>query len=72
MISATTLNFLHIQQYYTDFLQEADMTLSIVYVVFTSLLRVNASSLSLFRLKDISKLMSFIEEHAAIVDKENY
>ena len=35
-----------------------------------NIIRVNASSLYIFRLKHIAELMSFLEENAAIVDKD--
>ena len=34
------------------------------------IIRLNASSLYIFRLKNASELMSFIEENSAIVDKQ--
>ena len=40
------------------------------YKTVANIIRVNASSLYIFRLKNISELMSFIEENAAIVDKD--
>ena len=40
------------------------------YKTIANIIRVNASSLYIFRLKNISELMSFIEENSAIVDKE--
>ena len=40
------------------------------YETIANIIRVNASSLYIFRLKNISELMSFIEENAAIVDKD--
>ena len=41
------------------------------YKTVANTIRVNASSLYIFRLKNISELMSFIEENPAIVDKDN-
>ena len=40
------------------------------YKTVANIIRVNASSLYIFRLKNASELMSFIEENAAIVDKD--
>ena len=40
------------------------------YKSIANIIRVNASSLYIFRLKNITELMSFIEENAAIVDKD--
>ena len=40
------------------------------YNVLAPIIRLNASSLYIFRLKNASELMSFIEEHSAIVDKQ--
>ena len=40
------------------------------YNVLAPIIRLNASSLYIFRLKNASELMSFIEENSAIVDKQ--
>ena len=40
------------------------------YNVLASIIRLNASSLYIFRLKNASELMSFFEEHSATVDKQ--
>ena len=40
------------------------------YNVLAPIMRLNASSLYIFRLKNASELMSFIEENSAIVDKQ--
>ena len=38
--------------------------------VLAPIIRLNSSSLYIFKLKNVSELMSFIEENSAIVDKE--
>ena len=40
------------------------------YRVLAPIIRLNSSSLYFFKLKNVSELMSFIEENSAIVDKE--
>ena len=40
------------------------------YRVLAPIIRLNSSSLYIFKLKNVSELMSFIEENSAIVDKE--
>ena len=40
------------------------------YNVLAPIIRLNASSLYIFRLKNASELMSFIEENSAVLDKE--
>ena len=40
------------------------------YKTVANIIRVNASSLYIFRLRNISELMSFIEENSAVLDKE--
>ena len=40
------------------------------YKTVANIIRVNASSLYIFRLKNASELMSFIEENSAVLDKE--
>ena len=41
------------------------------YNVLAPIIRLNASSLYIFRLKNATELMSFIEENSAVLDKEN-
>ena len=40
------------------------------YNVLAPIIRLNASSLYIFRLKNATELMSFIQEHSAVLDKE--
>ena len=40
------------------------------YNVLAPIIRLNANSLHIFRLKNASELMSFIEENSAVLDKE--